>query len=346
MRKWRHILSATVILAAYASLTTVRGTAATIVFGNLDASLDTGSLAGVAFPVTYSYDAALIDPAGVSFITLNSLDFTLLGTAFTLKDISQGGQVIFDHGVLQNLTASFQGVLPPGAPVNNITFGFGGPGIIGYIDLAGNFGDGSFRFPPSCVISSILAGPPKQLNVLVQALTGLGQIQVVQSSNVTFTLPSFAVGTVTPVPVIATKVDQSQTSTFTLLVNDVTNRNPVTCDPVDLTLQLEGSEETHVFRRLKSSEHYIRIVNGSPGVKQMRFRVNGRSFEINGLRDEETAVLDIESAMSTASPATLTRTPRSAADHIVELAADGAPGDSASILIGDSSVAMGNSQAP
>lgn len=346
MRKWRHILSATVILAAYASLATVRGTAATIVFGNLEASLDTGSLAGTAFPVTYSYDAALIDPAGVSFITLNSIDFTLLGTVFTAKDLSQGGQVIFDHGVLYNLTASFQGVLPPGAPVNNITFGFGGPGIIGYIDLAGNDGTGSFRFPPSCVISSILAGPPKQLEVAVQALTGLGNIQVVQSSNVTFTLPPFAFGTTSPVMVIGTKVDQSQTSTFTLLVNDTTNRNPVSCDPVDLTLKLQGSAETHVFRRLKSSEHYVRIVNGSPGVKHMRFRVNGRSFEINGLRDEESAVLDIEFAVSTASPAAFTRRPRGAADNIVELSADGAPGDSASILIGDSSVAGGNSQEP
>jgi hypothetical protein len=345
MRKFSHILSATVILAAGASLTTVRGTAATIVFGSLDASLDSGSLAGVDFQATFSYDAALIDPSEVSYINLNSFDFTLLGTAFTLKDINQGGQVIFDHGILSNITASFQGVLPPGAPVHNITFGFGGPGVIGYIDLAGIFGGGSFRFPPSCVISRILEGPPKQLEVMVQALTGLGAIQVVESSNVTFTLPSFAFGTTIPIPVIATKVDQSQTSTFTLLVNDITYGNPVTCDPVDLTLKLEGREEIHVFRAFKPSEHYIRILNGNPGVTRIRFRVNGRSFEINGLRDEESVVLDLEFAMLTSSPARFTRM-RGPSDNIMEISADGAPGDSASILIGDSSVAGGNNQAP
>jgi hypothetical protein len=32
----------------------------------------------------------------------------------------------------------------PNSPVQNITFGFGGPGVIGYIDLNGQFGSGSF----------------------------------------------------------------------------------------------------------------------------------------------------------------------------------------------------------
>ena len=48
-------------------------------------------------------------------------------------------------GLFENVTASFQVFLPPGAPVKNITFGFGGPGIIGYIDLGGQFGSGSFE---------------------------------------------------------------------------------------------------------------------------------------------------------------------------------------------------------
>lgn len=136
------------VLAAFAALTAGHGTAGEIVYGNLDASLDTGSLAGTMFPVTYSYDASQINPIGESFIFLNSFDFTLLGANFTRNDISQGGQVIFVNGVLDNVTASFQGVLPPNAPVENITFGFGGPGVIGYIDLARNFGTGSFSFTP------------------------------------------------------------------------------------------------------------------------------------------------------------------------------------------------------
>jgi len=122
--------------------------AATIVFQTFQSSLDTGTLAGTSFPVLFSYDASLVNPTGDSFIQLNSFDFTLEGVHFTRSDIFQGGQVIFHNAVLNNVTASFQVVLPPNAPVRNITFGFGGPGVIGYIDLAGNFGNGSFTFVP------------------------------------------------------------------------------------------------------------------------------------------------------------------------------------------------------
>jgi len=117
---------------------------APIISGTLFASLNTGSLSGTIFPVSFSYDKALVDSSG--FGPLNSFDFTLLGTSFSRANISQGGQVILQSGTLTNITASFQGVLPPGAQVNNITFGFGGPGIIGYIDRSGNFGLGSFTF--------------------------------------------------------------------------------------------------------------------------------------------------------------------------------------------------------
>jgi hypothetical protein len=144
-----------------AALTAGVGTAGQIVFGDLDASLDTGSLAGTMFPVSYSYDASQISPAGDSYILLNSFDFTLLGTEFSKSDIFQGGQVIFHNGVLYDVTASFQVFLPPNTPVENITFGFGGPGVIGYIDLAGDFGLGSFTSTPvpepGTLISSFLA---------------------------------------------------------------------------------------------------------------------------------------------------------------------------------------------
>ena len=112
-------------------------------------ALSTGSLVGVSFPVSFSYDAGQANPVGDSFITLNSIDFTLLGVAFDKANILQGGQVILHNGVSENVTASFQGPpLPPNSPVENITFGFGGPGVIGYIDLQGQFGNGSFTFVP------------------------------------------------------------------------------------------------------------------------------------------------------------------------------------------------------
>jgi hypothetical protein len=98
------------------------------------------------FPATFSYDSDEVNPVGDSFVPLESFDFVLLGVPFTLNDIFQGGQAIFKDSVIENVTASFQVILPPYSPVNNITFGFGGPGVIGYIDLNNQSGSGTFTF--------------------------------------------------------------------------------------------------------------------------------------------------------------------------------------------------------
>jgi hypothetical protein len=115
-----------------------------LVTSNLHACLSTGSLAGTRFSVSFSYDSSQVQPVGDSYGQLHSFDFTLLGVQFTRQGIFQGGQVIFHDGVITNVTASFQVVLPPNSPVENITFGFGGAGVIGYIDLNGQFGSGSY----------------------------------------------------------------------------------------------------------------------------------------------------------------------------------------------------------
>jgi hypothetical protein len=117
-----------------------------IAHGILDASLDSGSLAGTTFQVAFSYDADQVGNVGDSYVEILSFDFTLRGTSFSRNWIFQGGQAIFHDGVIQNVTASFQVFMPPDSPVNNITFGFGGDGVIGYIDLANQFGSGSFTF--------------------------------------------------------------------------------------------------------------------------------------------------------------------------------------------------------
>jgi hypothetical protein len=118
--------------------------ASNVVFYSFDASLDSGSLAGTTFSVCYSYDADQVTSTGESYVSLDSFDFTLLGVQFTRSAIFQGGQVIFKDSVARDVTASFQVVLPAGSPVNNITFGFGGASVIGYIDLNNQYGDGSF----------------------------------------------------------------------------------------------------------------------------------------------------------------------------------------------------------
>ena len=152
MRVWPTIVRVLTALTLFLA-TNSTASATNIVFYTFNASLDTGSLAGTTFSVCYSYDADQVQPSGESYVTLNSFDFTLLGTPFTRSEIFQGGQVIFQDGVAQDVTASFQVFLPPSSPVNNITFGFGGPGVIGYVDLDYQFGDGSFSLDsqtPGC----------------------------------------------------------------------------------------------------------------------------------------------------------------------------------------------------
>jgi hypothetical protein len=123
-----------------------RADAQNVAYGILDASLDDGSLAGTTFQVAFSYDADQVADVGESYVELLSFDFTLLGTTFSRDWIFQGGQAIFQDGVIENVTASFQVFMPPDSPVSNITFGFGGDGVIGYVGLDGQFGTGSFTF--------------------------------------------------------------------------------------------------------------------------------------------------------------------------------------------------------
>ena len=139
-------LCATAVLFLFVNV--ANSFAQNIVYGTLDASLDTGSLAGTTFQISFSYDADQVPDVGEAYVSLNSFDFTLLGSQFTRSDIFQGGQVIFQDGVLQNVTASFQVFLPPDSPVKNITFGFGDPLGIAYIDLDDQFGSGFFTFEP------------------------------------------------------------------------------------------------------------------------------------------------------------------------------------------------------
>jgi hypothetical protein len=136
--------------------------AATIEF-QFDATLQTGALAGTQFTGLASYDNSGVTGIGTEYEFLTSLNFTLLGTTFTRADISQGGQVILQDGTLSYFTAAFFPGAPP-APVDDIAFGFGGPGVIGYSTPPGfNAGLGAYTLEivpvpePSTVVLFISA---------------------------------------------------------------------------------------------------------------------------------------------------------------------------------------------
>ncbi|MEK9138028.1 MAG: carbohydrate binding domain-containing protein, partial [Bacteroidota bacterium] len=101
------------------------------------------------------------------------------------------------------------------------------------------------RTPPSCALTAIIPGPPKQLQVTVQDIgSGLAGVAVLTATNIVLPLSitPFPVGTTTPVVITATKDIQSLSSILRLRVTDVSG-NSSECDPIYTTLSAEVPQE-------------------------------------------------------------------------------------------------------
>jgi hypothetical protein len=86
--------------------------------------------------------------------------------------------------------------------------------------------------PPSCALTAVIAGPPKQLQISVQdADNGIQSIEVTDATNATIELPTFTPGDKDLHIVVATKTDESLGALVALRVTD-TNGAVIDCDPV------------------------------------------------------------------------------------------------------------------
>lgn len=86
--------------------------------------------------------------------------------------------------------------------------------------------------PPTCMLTSTITGPPKQIQITVQDIgSGLESIVVTKSTNASTVVPAFTMGTTSPVVVTSTKLNQTLGSVVALTVNDVSG-NSTSCDPV------------------------------------------------------------------------------------------------------------------
>jgi hypothetical protein len=75
---------------------------------------------------------------------------------------------------------------------------------------------------PTCKVTAIIAGPPKQQQVTVQDNgSGLLTISNVQITNGTVYVAPFQIGTTGPVVVTATKTDQNKVTVWSFDVTDV-----------------------------------------------------------------------------------------------------------------------------
>ena len=86
--------------------------------------------------------------------------------------------------------------------------------------------------PPTCALTSVIAGPPKQLKITVQdSGSGLAGVVVTHSVNAVTTVPTFTFGDSGKLVVTATKINQSQGAQVALQVTDVCG-NVTICDPI------------------------------------------------------------------------------------------------------------------
>lgn len=154
--------------------------------------------------------------------------------------------------------------------------------------------------------------------------SGLGFIVPTQQSNISVQSSGFMYGTPSPTVVTGTKQNQSQKASVQLTVVDACG-NTVLCDPLVADLALRGNgkpiEQTHT--RLPQAEHFVRVVNGSPGIETLRVFVNGRRYPLRNLRDGEVRTLDVAAAMLPGNT------------NVIVLRAAGGPDSSATVMISD-----------
>jgi hypothetical protein len=135
-------------------------------------------------------------------------------TSFWTADIVGGGTVWH----VDIATGAILGSFPPNPSVD-----VAGLAVVGEIRVA--------QQPPTCQLTATITGPPKQIQITVQAAGGLGTVVPTANDNASINIPSFTAGTTSPVVVTATKVNQSAGSHVALHVTALSGGS-VDCDPL------------------------------------------------------------------------------------------------------------------
>jgi hypothetical protein len=149
--------------------------------------------------------------------------------------------------------------------------------------------------PPRCAIA-VSAGPPTQVRATIQSnRSGLAAIAVSKAVNATVAWPAFVQGTTGPVLVTATKTNQVLPAQVELQVTDRAG-NVTTCDPALAEVTAHRAGAVQVFKDIPASEHVVTIMNGRPGLSDLRLLVNGRHLVVQ-LRAGEERTIDIAGAM-------------------------------------------------
>jgi sugar lactone lactonase YvrE len=185
----------------------------------------------------------------------------------------------------------------------------GPDGAMWFTEFSGNqIGRITVPSAPTCALTGIQPGPPKQIQITVQDTdSGLSSITATQSTNATVNVPPFTAGTTSPVVVTATKIDQNQPSSVTLQATNGARVSTV-CDPRLVMVRVSRSHRPRDRRvridHLAYDEHWITIANGRPGLSSVEIKVNRKRLLIR-LKDGQIRRLDVTQAMERGSRNTI-----------------------------------------
>lgn len=127
----------------------------------------------------------------------------------------------------------------------------------------------------------------------------------------------------TRLELVAQKVNAGQTAVVNVLVDDACGGKGG-FDPVVAQLEVkQGGVARQSLSDIPSAEHYVRIINGTPGLNWACLMVNSNLFVLNSLVDGQDLTLDIGSALGEGDT------------NVVTLCGQGVAGASALITIGD-----------
>lgn len=175
---------------------------------------------------------------------------------------------------------------------------------------------------PTCP-TTVISGPPAQAVTTFQDTgSGLVSLVVTRSENADTVVPPFIPGTVEPVVVTSTKIDQTQRARIEIIATDGAG-NVVVCDPIHLILVREtGKPVMEINTDVPRAEDKVTIRNGNPGISNLDILVNGVRYKVTGLKSGQETTVDISAAMRDG-------------NNIVNLEARGRKGSWAEIIIWD-----------
>jgi hypothetical protein len=180
--------------------------------------------------------------------------------------------------------------------------------------------------PPLCELSGAGTTTTGQHFIRITAqdtVSGLRSVSVTEASNATVQVPVFTPGTLDPVAVTATKLDQTAGASVALRVTNQAGQF-TDCDPGVVTVGRQpGESPVQVLHHLAHGESQVTIINGAPGVHTIRLVVNGRHFEVSNLQPDQTVNLDVSEAM------------RKRDTNTLRVVAVGPAGSSAVVIVSD-----------